>query len=173
MWTAQVESDMGEVLLILMDDGGIAGKALLAFQSSLHVYCMNELDEKDRVWFLALQSKTHEDLCTIGNYFLRAIISGDMNYSEDEFEFYKHRTSGFEVTEEMFRQALEYANSAWTSIELVIESINTFISCLKQADLPAVAWCDPEYLVSELDALARTLSILLGRHAKKIRINIE
>ena len=172
MWSASVETDSGEQLVIRLPNGTRAGKGLLAFISGLWWYCEDN-NRPEAQWFIQLDKYSEMDLCNVSHYILQSWYSGDWNYAEDEFLFYSHRYPN-SLVESEFELAINQAKLKWVQTDQLMECVNALLALFQKARLPSdEAWFDFEATPLEFEALYTVLSFFKQRDAKLVRIRID
>jgi hypothetical protein len=168
-----VESDVGDVLRVLLDDGISTGKHILNFLDGLATYCIQKKDEEDvQEWFFKLQTKTKIPICQLDETLTQSFCIGEFNYQEDEYDLYLHRSPAMDLTEDQFKKTVQQATEAFTDIESLLRVTNEFIRLLTETELKSTWWYVPEATENDFHALAQTLSFVAKRGAKEARIKI-
>lgn len=146
---AFVQSDIREQLRLVYPDGTLGGKAVLALLVASVSYCSTDETETDiETWFAELESHMRYSLCEI----VRPLMA--RWYAKDE---------GIRDSD----QALE---GEWVDANLLLATINDLINALLTYKPKMTWWYQPEDTLVDCQVFAQTLLLLIGRHAKKVRI---
>lgn len=166
MFRGYIETDDCECLSI-RDEKHHTGKALLVILSVVEGYC-DDFASDDT--FAALAAKLNDaSLCTKVAPLRQAYYSGDWEYAEDEYEFFKKRYPNLTIAEYQFKKAVQQIKAKWTDIKAVIDSVDILESLFDNI-VPDSDWYNPIDITDDLKALKQTLQLLQSRGAEKIRI---
>lgn len=180
MWGMTVEADTGDILVvtkIVEREDGIAsygyGNTILSFFMQFILYCENNDRDPDTIqWFEKLGENVSFNLCEEGKIFCTSIISGNMDYSENEYEIYKQRT-GSDTTRENFLKGLEYARKAWKDARNLAFITMELAEGLRKMPQVSKHWFIPQDTADGMETISYTINLLIERHAKQVRINIS
>jgi hypothetical protein len=171
MFFGSVEADTGEILNIRHPNSGGGGNPLLIFQTALSNYC-GGVGAEDTDWFKALEAQIPEPLCTFCQPLLGALCDGEWRYDLDEYDLYLKRAAEPKMSAEEFVQAVIGYENAWVDIE-ALKRCSDFLSAVLKVDSIKRGYVyDTEYLITDVEALSYTLSILVERGASEVRIRI-
>lgn len=170
MFYAAIETDIGEVLNVLYDEGGIGGKSILSFLTGLSLYCPKSDNLEVVEWFSRLEVHPPDSLCQLTQLLRQSFYSGDWSYSENEYEFFVHRSPYGSVTEDNFKETIRQIKQKWVDAEGLLTNINELVELLVESNLEATWWYEPKATETDFQALSQTLSLAIKRRAQKVRI---
>jgi len=169
MFYAAIETDTGEFLNVIRPDGRIGGKAVLSFLLGLSGYCSKSGD-LELGWFATLEARSSEPICQLLHPLLHSFYSGDWNYKEDEYEFFRRRAPEMSLTEDEFREIMHQIIEKWTDLGLILSNVGELMKLVKEDELEASSWYVPRDTVTDFDALFQTLKMASERKAHRVRI---
>lgn len=178
MWGMTVEGDTGDILVVMkmnQETGKVAyfGNAILSFHIMLSLYCEQPDTITDAIqWFQELNEHVSFDLCHQGEIFWTSIISGYMDYNDDEYKIYTQRTKS-DVTEENFLKGLEYARNAWKDARTLAGITMELAKSLRKMPQIQTHWFFPQGTADGMETISNTINLLIDRCAEKVRINIQ
>jgi hypothetical protein len=171
MFWGYVEADTGDVLSIKHPNESVGrGNPLLIFQAALSNYCAG-VGEEDPNWFKTLEAQLPEPLCTLCQPLLNALCDGEWRYEIDEYDLYLKRAAEPKMTPEEFFNAVTGYENAWVDIEALKRCSDLVSAALKVESLKGYLF-GIEYIITDVEALSYTLSILAERGAGEVRIRI-
>jgi len=175
MWSAIVETDIGDRYTVIRPDGWFGGKSLLAFLSILDSQCVLGYAADDAVanWIMKFNEQSGCDFCTTAKRLLNAYYGGDWEYQEDQYHIFKLREPGYEITEAQFKKTIREIREKWTKLAELIEDIQVLIGEFKEDYLEETDWYVEEDTIGDFEGLLQTLILAKQRKAKEVRIRIE
>jgi len=174
-WSAIVETDFGDRYTLIRPDGWSGGKALLSFLSILDSQCKygHAVDNTVTSWITKFNEQSGYDFCETSRKLLNAYYGGDWDYEEGEYNIFRLRDPGFEITEAEFKKTIREIREKWTNIAELIEDLQVLVAEFKKGYLEETDWYVEEDTVGDFEGLFQTLALAKERKAKRVRIRIE
>jgi len=174
-WSAIVETDFGDRYTLIRPDGMFGGKALLSFLSILDSHCNDGYVNGDTVidWITKFNEQSNCDFCETIRKLLNAYYAGDWDYKEDQYNIFRLRDPGFQITEADFKRTIREIREKWTNIAELIEELQVLIDEFQKGYLEETDWYVEEDTIGDFEGLLQTLILAKERKAKRVRIRIE
>ncbi len=182
---ARIEADNGaEILSNLHPDGKrTSGKAVFAFLSGLQTLCYWTASDNSTSlvgiveWYRRLETSANVQLCSTCRPLLDCMWGdgGDhTEYHQTDYEFYKHRGGGSQISEADFLKFIQDTILHWQPIDKVIGAIQLLLTIFQNMTVePLEGFFHPEDSRADFEALYANLKLLSQRGAQTIRLNFS
>jgi hypothetical protein len=183
----QIQADNGsEVLRNIHPDGGIGGKAILAFLIGLSNYTHRLEDKSDDSaelslsyvydWFSRVETimgKTFLPRCEALLESMWGNGGDPTEFREHEYAFFLHRNpSSRSMSESQFQELVRSNQARWQPIEDVLHGVELLLEMFRQPGIePLEGFYAPEDTIPDFEALQFNIRLLKQRGNSVIRLN--